>query len=169
MDLKNIINEIETNNEYINWKNKNKETYLVHIFKMIDDKNKNEIQVGYYNKENKMITTFVFNEKTREINQNPESEAYREKETHIEKLNLDDVKIDFVVLMNKIENLRKSKYKEHLPNKSFFILQNINNETIWNFTIIAKTLNIVNIKINANNGNVIEDKLTSIFDFKVDK
>ena len=169
MNIKNIINEIETNKEFIDWKNENKDSYLVHIFKMIDENNKDEVQVGYYNKENKMITTFVYNEKTKEIKQNPESETFRKSETHIDELNLEDVKIDFVVIMNKIEQIRTSKYSEHLPSKSFFILQKIDNQTLWNFTIIAKTLNIVNIKIDANNGNIIEDKLTSVFDFKVDK
>ena len=166
MDLKNIIKNINENEEFINWKNENKDSYLVHIFKMIDDNNKDEVQVGFYNKEDKMITTFIYNEKTKEIKKNPESEAYREKETHIDELNLDEIKIDFAVIMSKIEKIRLSKYSEHVPTKSFFILQKIDNQTLWNFTIIAKTLNIVNIKIDATNGEIIEDKLTSIFDFK---
>jgi hypothetical protein len=167
MDIKTILNEIENNDLFLSWKEDNRDVYLVHIFKMLDQQNKEEIQIGYYNPSNALITTFIFNEKTKEISKNPESEAYREKETHIDKLNLNDIKINFAVIMQKIEKLRNEKYNQHPVEKSFFILQTIDNKPLWNFTIISKTLNIVNIKISAENGIIIDDKLTSIFDFKV--
>lgn len=169
MDLKNIISLIENNEQYIEWKKNNPETYLVHVFKMLDQPNKDEVQIGYYNKTNKLITTFVLNEKDNEINQNPESETFKETEDHIKELDLNKVEINFATLMNKIEKIRQEKYTSHLPDKTFFILQNIDNQIMWNFTIIAKTLSIVNIKIDATNGNVIDDKLTSVFDFKANQ
>jgi hypothetical protein len=164
MEIKEIIIKIEESEIFQNWKNEN--NYLVHIFKMLDEANKDEFQVGYFNKENKMVTTFVYNKINGEITQNPESETFRKEEKDIEQLNLSNVKLDFAVIMHKIENLRSKKYSQHPVDKSFYILQMLNNKTIWNFTIITKTLSIINIKINAEDGSVIDDNLTSVFDFK---
>ena len=58
MKVKEIISKLEGKKKWTEWKKINYSSSLVHIFKMFDEANKDEIQVGYYNKDD-TITTFI--------------------------------------------------------------------------------------------------------------
>ena len=62
METKTILEKLEASKEFTEWKKDNPDTYLVHFFKMLDKENVNEWQIGFYNSNKRMITTFVFNE-----------------------------------------------------------------------------------------------------------
>lgn len=166
MDIKNIVSDLEKTKEFSEWKENNNGTYLVHLFKMLDKANVDEWQIGYYDKNNRKITTFVYNEETKAITLNPEAEVFKEDETHIEKLDLDKVSLNLLSAMHKAEKLKEDKYSTHPTDKAFLILQKLNIGIVWNFTFITKTFHVLNMKINAENGHILEDKLSSIMEFK---
>ena len=166
MDVKNLLKQLESSEEYKGWKKDNKESYLVHIFKMFDKANVDETQIGYYDKEKHTITTFVLNERSGDVKLNPESEIFKENEKHIEALELEKVDFPLNSVMKKAESFRKEHYAQHLPEKAFLILQNIKEGNVWNFTFITKTFHVLNIKMDAMTGNVKDHKLSSIFEFK---
>lgn len=159
MEMKELIEKVEKRENIDN------DYYLVHIFKMMDEANKNEWQIGYYNKANKKVTTYVYNEKEDTVSVNPESEVFRKEDSHINPLNLDDVKIGYDEALKRVKEIREEKYHKHPVQKSFFILQNTGN-IVWNFTFVTKTFNVLNLKLNAENGEIEEENLSSIFDFK---
>ncbi|MEA3514373.1 MAG: hypothetical protein U9R34_02775, partial [Nanoarchaeota archaeon] len=57
---------------------------------------------------------------------------------------------------------REKKYKNELPSRKIFILQNIDIGQIWNVTIVTLTFNTLNLKIDSNTGEVIQHHLTSL-------
>jgi predicted esterase YcpF (UPF0227 family) len=158
-----LLNDDQDFNE---WKNTNSSTYLVHIFKMLDSANKDESQVGFYDKNSKRITTFVVNETLNTVNMNPDSEPFKEDDTPIEELKLDNVGMTIDSTMKKIDELMKEKYSSHPADKRFFLLQKTKDGTIWNFTVVTKTFHVLNVKIDAKEGNILSQKINSIFEFK---
>ncbi|MGM5484992.1 MAG: hypothetical protein ACQEP1_03930 [Nanobdellota archaeon] len=165
MNTKKIIDNLEESEEFKKFKEENPDTYLAHVFKMLDKQNVEEWQIGYYDKSNRKVTTFVYNEKTETIQKNPESETFRKEDSHIKELKKEDINTNLNQAMQKVEKLRNEKYSKHPVEKSFFILQNLGNP-VWNFTLVTKTFNVLNVKVNASSGEVEEDNLSSIFDFK---
>lgn len=82
----------------------------------------------------------------------------------VNELKIEDVKVDLDKAKDKIDDLIKTKYKGEVPNKTIIILQNLE-EVLWNITIIMNSFNILNIKINAVNGDIIEENMGSAFRF----
>lgn len=165
MDIKELIVKIKKSDAYLKWDDKD-ESYLAHIFKMLDEINKNEYQVGFYNLKNRKITTFIFNEELDTIQIHPESETFKETEEHIKKLDLEKVKFSSLEALEKVNKFKEEKYSMHPVDKSFFIVQNLDKGQVWNFTFITKTFHVLNIKIDSEEGNVIEDEINSVFEFK---
>ena len=58
MEIKKIVNKLGQNNEFKEWKKEHYASSLVHIFKMFDEVNKDEWQIGFFNP-NETITSFV--------------------------------------------------------------------------------------------------------------
>lgn len=56
------------------------------------------------------------------------------------------------------------KYQE-IPSKKIFILQQ-KESPIWNITYLTQSLNILNMKINAETGQIIEEKIESAMNFQ---
>jgi uncharacterized protein YpmB len=56
------------------------------------------------------------------------------------------------------------KYQE-IPTKKIFILQQ-KESPIWNITYLTQSLNILNMKINAETGQIIEEKIESAMNFQ---
>jgi hypothetical protein len=56
------------------------------------------------------------------------------------------------------------KYQE-IPSKKIFILQQ-KESPIWNITYLTQSLNILNMKINAETGQIMEEKIESAMNFQ---
>lgn len=157
------IKKIETSPEFEEYKQDNPDAFLVHVFYMLDEANKNSVQVGYYSKAKDRITTFIVEENA--ITKNPEAEVFKEQETIMNPLNLSAVKLGVDKAIEIAENLQKEKYKEHEPVKEIAILQHLPEGQVWNITFVTKAFKTLNIKIDSKTGDVVSDKLVSIMEF----
>jgi len=157
-----IIKKIEASAVFKEWKDLNKDYYLVHAFLMIDPSIKEEWQIGYYSRKKDKIVTFVVN---KEITKNPEEKVFK-KSGMVKKLDMSKVKIPYEKALKTAEKFQKEHYKAHDTEKKIIILQNLE-EQIWNLTFISKAFSTLNIKINAENGKVLSHNLTNLF--SVDK
>lgn len=157
MEVKKEIAKLEASDIFRKWK-KTKDAYLVHIFLGNDS---TAAQVGYYCKEDDMLSTFVIDGEN--IKQLSDSEALKEKEHIIKKLDLNKVKVEFAEAKKKAENVLKEKFPKEDVFKWIFILQNLDTE-LWNITGIAKNFNTVNIKIDAINGKLLSTDCFSLKD-----
>ena len=164
MELKQAFDKLILSLNFKNWKKENKDTYFSYAFR-IPQEMPNEWQLGFYNKANDRITTFVMNGE--DISIRPEEEVFKKEGMKVYEVNLDKVKITFENAMDKASEFQADNYPKDKSLKTIAILQNIDKfGIIWNITYITEAFNTLNMKIDASNGKVIEHNLTSIISFR---
>lgn len=160
MELKEIYKKLTESGDFKQWKDKNPKTYLVHFFK-VEEENRGEWQMGYYDKEKDRITTFLV---TEQIGIIPEQEVYKEKKV-IKKLDISKIKIDEEKAFTAVEEVIGKNYKGEFPIKKIIIIQNLGRGAIWNITFLIRSFKTLNFKINAETGKVLSHELNSLMDF----
>ena len=164
MDLKPALKKLEENPDFKRWHNKNKTTYFSYAFK-IPQEMPNEWQLGFYNKKNDKITTFVINGDNIKIR--PEEEIFKKEETNVNEVKLDKVKLTFDDVIAKANEFQRKNFPKDKCIKTIAILQNIFEfGNIWNITYITESFNTLNMKIDASTGKVLDHKLSSILSFR---
>ncbi len=82
----------------------------------------------------------------------------------IKKLDINKIKIK---VEEAIEIARKAlKAHNDETDKRIILLQNINSKAVWNLTLLTKHMNIMNIKVDSENGKIIGKSFQSIFKLK---
>lgn len=158
---------LENSKEYKEMKKEHPKAYLAHAFRMKDGEKLSEWQLGYYIfKDDKMITFFMLDE----IKVSPESEIFKKPDAKILRLDPEKVQTTMESALETSDQLIKDKYKGQIPQKTVVILQDLPNiGHVWNITHVTMQMCTLNIKISTESGEVVRDKLTNIFDFKVDE
>jgi len=159
MEIKEIIENLEKTKEFKDYKKENEFSFLTHIFHMDDPANKDDFQVGYYNKDD-TITTFIISKD--QVKVMPEAEIFKKPDAKIKKLDLDEVKISIEQSDKISKDILEKKYKQETPSKRILILQNIEEGLIYNITFITQTSSMINIKIDAKTGEVIHESITPL-------
>ena len=126
----------------------------------LEDLDKSDWQIDFYNKNTDTITTYVVST-TIEVTDN--SEVFKEENTRIEELKLNDIKVDLNDLKNKLQEILDTR--QETPVKITIILQHIK-IPMWNIIYITKKFNLLNIKIDARDGKVIEEKIVPLLSFE---
>lgn len=163
MEFKKALSKLEESHEFKKWREKNKDDYFSYAFCELND-TESSWQIGYYNKNNDKITTFIVNE---EIKIMPQAEVFKKPDMKVNKINLNKVKLTFAEIIDKASEFQKEKYPREKSDKIIAILQNLEEfGNIWNITSITKSLKTLNIKLNVEDGKVLEHKLSSIFEFR---
>jgi len=157
-DIEDILKGVQETKEFNTWIRENNNSYLCSVFRLSEDNS--NWQIDYYNPETKMITSFLKEKNVVVIN----TDKIFGKNHTINELKIENVRIDITKAMESINTLLKDKYKSESPYKSIVILQDLQ-ETLWNITLIMQSLNILNIRISATTGIVLEEKMSSIFSF----
>lgn len=160
MDFKTALKKLKNSSEFKNWISKNKKSYLTYAFIMIENSEKSEWQIGYYNKKLDNVTVFTINDN---IKVNPEQDILKKPGTAVKKINLKDVKFGLDDVLKKAQTIKEKKYSKELVTKTIAILQNIELGQLWNITLITSSLNTINIKIDAKTGKTIKHELISLF------
>ena len=164
MQFKEALKNLESSQEFKEWKKKNTEDYLVHGFATLAGYSDEPFnwQIGYYNKKTDKITPFDVGENV--IIGEP-SDAFKKTDS-IEELDIKKVKISLAEAIKKAEHKQKEEYSRQTPMKIFCVIQNYEKyREIWNITLITTTMNTLNIKINPSTGKIVEDKLTALMSF----
>ncbi len=164
MEFKEALEKLENSQEI---KKLSEESYLAHGFITLNE-NMEQAQpwnIGYYNKKTDKIATFAVTEHV--IEELGEEDVFKEPGTEVDKLDTDKVG---KTLSDAVEITKKTveeKYKAQIPTKVLVLIQNIKDVGIvWNVTIVTKQLNTLNIKIDAETGEIKEEKLTSLLQYK---
>lgn len=156
-NFKEIQKEIEETSIFQKWKKEHSEAYLVHFF-LMDEK---EVQVGYYSEKTDAMTTFVI---SAEITKTEDKEIFRQ-EKKIPALDINAVKITVQEAVQKIDAVQKQKYPIDTVAKKIIVLQTINNIPMYNITFITATFKMINFRLDAATGDVLEEKVQPIMDF----
>jgi len=138
------------------WKKKHKDSYLCSCFNARDGVNDAFWNFDFYNKNDRITTFGVANE----IIVNENQEIFKKDKEKIAEICLDDVKIKLDKAIELIEKPEGEKF-----NKIISILQ-FKDILMWNITMISESFNILNVKINAVNGEEIYSNLGSVMDYR---
>lgn len=164
METKNKIKELEQKKEFMEWKEKNKEAILSFVLRIIEEPPNDEWQIGFYNIPKNNITTFVL--KGTQLTINPDEEIFKKEEQLVKELQLEKVKIGLVDAAKIAQDYQKKEYPSEMPTKVISILQHLTEfGNVWNFSFVSRTFNTLNIKINTENGKVIDHSISKIFEF----
>jgi hypothetical protein len=165
MSIKTAVEKLESHAEFLKWKEGHKDAYLSYAFTVLEDDKGIEWQIGFFNSASDKITAFTF--KGDDIVICADEDAFKKEESKILELDMNKVKINVDNAINNAEEFQKKKYPNEVSTKAIVILQNLAKEgLVWNITYITKSFNTLNLKINAEDGKVVSDKLSSILDFQ---
>jgi len=137
--------------------------YLASCFKMGDSKiNDVSWQFDFYSLRSRKMTSFQIGETIKvQKDQDVFSQGKPPKE-----LELNKVKIDFDKAISLVNKVKKKRIPDESINKEIIILQAIDGKAVWNITLLTSAFNVMNIRINANSGEIISENNESILKFK---
>ena len=165
MDLKTALKKLEESKDFREWRKKNKNTYLSYVFKIPQEMGTNDWQIGFYDKKKDKITTFVIGGS--DISIRAEEEIFKKEDMKVNEIQINKVKLTFDTAIEKASQFQQKNFPKDNCIKTIAILQNIHQfGNIWNITYITESFNTLNMKINAENGNVLEHNLSSVFSFR---
>ena len=165
MDLKSALKKLEGSKDFKKWKQKNKNNFFSYAFKILQEMNPNDWQLGFYDKKKDKITTFVIDGET--INMRPAEEVFKKEDTKVNEIELDKIKVTFDNAISKADEFQAKNFPNDKSIKTIAILQNISSlGNIWNITYVTGAFNTLNMKINASTGEIVEHNFASILSFR---
>ncbi|HLC62998.1 MAG TPA: hypothetical protein VJJ21_01645 [Candidatus Nanoarchaeia archaeon] len=156
-----ILKKLESSKEFKSWKSDNPGYYLSSLFSTLDKEESLKWQFHYYSKEKDEIVTFNLSP---EITIDPDSEVFKKKDSRIEPLEIQKVKLGVMQALRKIKNLKQ--YSHETFNQKIILLQQFENQPSWNISLITSTYQIINIKLSAISGKVLHESKESLLSFK---
>lgn len=160
--IKDFLKRAEASGEFKSWKESHKHSYLCSAFMIGNDISSKNWQLDFYDKDDDMMTSITEENSSIKLK---EQSVFKKPKDEIKELELGKIKFDLDKAVAKIDSLRKKKFPGETPSQKIFVLQNLDAIT-WNITYINTSFNVLNVKINAINGKIIDKSLTSILGFK---
>ena len=144
--------------KFKSWKSKNKNSYLSSVFLLKDQNVSSGWQFDYYlPKKNKMATFIV----GKDVKFTKDQKIFSTSKK-IDEIDLKDVKFPF----ENVVKLVMPKYKDKRFVKEIIIIQSLNSKLLWNVSLVTSDFNLINIKIDAKTGEIIEETSSSLLQFK---
>ena len=160
MDFHQVLNKLTGHVVFKHWHADHTNYFLAHAFKMLDDANKNEWQIGFYSLQDEQMVTFIVNGAIQKIE---DQEVLKSKQV-IEPLKTQDVALDMHSALQKGQECFNENY-QGIVAKQFFIIQQYDNLPIYNITYFLGSFETVNIKINAKTGEIIKHDRQKLLEF----
>ena len=160
-EIKEAINQLENDTVFKDWRSKNKDSYLCHCFKMMDEANIDDWQIGYYNKNDTIITFMV---SSSGVQKGEESEIFKKPGDNVKELNKDNIKVSYLEALDEASAFAEKNYSKEVITNKILILQNLKLGQVYNITFVTMAMNTINIKIDSSSKEVLEHKLTSLMD-----
>ena len=126
-----------------------------------DDLSKSLWEYNFYSQEDKLTYTFIVDND--EVILKDTGSLMNLKQTP-EELKINNLKLNDKEIIAVTKFFIVKKYNEEKLSKIIISIEN-NNTIIWNVTIVLNNLNIINLKINDTNSEVIQDNKVSPFNF----
>jgi len=146
-----LFDKIKESSTYKEWLTKHEDSFLSHLFCQINSnlEEKGKWELGFYSKKNDKISTFL-----EDFSIKKDDEVFKKPGDQVEELQLDKLSISF----DDAKKVFKEKFPELFPSEQlgdgFVVLQTLKDVTLWNFTLVSKSIKFLNMKINASTGKV---------------
>ena len=148
-----IIDKVRNSEIFKNW---HTDEYLV-SYNLIDDTQ----NVNFYSNRTKKITTFAVSDRI----EMKEDQVFQNEARDLEELDLTTISIDINMAMKQVDKIKNIRIPSDLITKKIIILYQ-EKVPIWNLTYITSNLNVLTVKINAIDGEVINEHLQSVFNMR---
>lgn len=158
------FSELKSNAIFKQWRELHSKSYLTHFFCQLNNtmQQLGLWEVGFFNPESDKITVFT----TTQIK--PEDDVFRKEATQVEELKLQKVKIS----IEKAQDIFKTQWQSFFPKQilgnGFLILQTLEHKATYNFTFITQALAFINLKIDAESGEITDHQTVNVLDKKSD-
>ena len=163
MEFTDAYEELLRSSTYREWRLGHESFYLAHFFAELDPQLRPlNWEIGFYYPDQDAIVTFTVNVG---ILLKPEAQVFREHET-VEKLSLSDIQLSSTDALYKARELQMKQYPQHPPARGIIILQHIPLGVVWNVTFITQSFAALNIKVDAENGEITHHNLMTFFDMR---
>ena len=136
LEFKQALSKLETSEAFKNYQKKNTSSYLTNSLYIY------EWQINYFSPRAQQITTFIVNDKIRKKILEANSKKFPV-------LNRNKIKVD----INRALDISQSQKSEGI---TIIIIQSENSIPIWNISIPTPALKVINIKVSAESGEVLE-------------
>jgi len=157
MDLHHALKTLHASDEY---KGRPQQCFLAHAFVMhLGDAQ--EWQLGYFCEEEDRMLSFAIGET---IDMLPPAEVLK-SDVGIKELDPKLVKVSPADALATAEKTRKQHYPASLPMRTFYIIQHLENATVYNITFITRDFATVNIRVDATSGTVIKHSSAQLIAF----
>lgn len=164
MELKRALERLNKSKEYKDSIKENKDIFFSYALMTIENNETPPWQLGFYDKAADKITTFVIGKN--EIAVQKEDEVFKKPGMEVKPIDIEKAKLKFNEIIKKAEKFKKEEYPKETISKTIAILQNLQGfGTIWNITFMTDSFKTLNLKINAENSEVVHHNLESIMDF----
>src|SRR3989338_2277064 len=164
MELNQAFEKVSKSKEYEDSIKENKDIFFSYELVTIEKNETSPWQLGFYNKSTDKITTFVIGKDETAVQK--EEEVFKKPGMEVKPIDIEKAKLKFNEIIKKAEEFKKEEYPKEAISKTIAILQNLQCfGTIWNITFVTDSFKTLNLKISAENSEVISHNLESIMDF----
>ncbi|HII30347.1 hypothetical protein COT48_02730 [Candidatus Woesearchaeota archaeon CG08_land_8_20_14_0_20_47_9] len=168
MQIKEIIDSVEKDASFKKWRKEYREPFLASVFVMFDKApEKAEWLVGYYNKKNAKVTSFILSGS--KICPKPECETLL-KNQDVLPLETSAIRIDFDEAVKLAGKAAAKSYHGETQMKTIVVLQ-ANKEfgQHWNIAYVTRGFKSINIKLSCKDGKIMQSKINSLIDISPGK
>ncbi len=162
MDLHATLARLTRHPLFKEWHAKNADYFLAHAFVLLDEPNKDVWQIGFYNKQNERMVTFIVEQ---EAIQHTEEQEVLKGAAEIQELKPEDVKFSVDDALQTAQTCMKEHYKGEMPSKQFFIIQHAEGHALFNITFVTHSFKTINIKIDSMTGKILKHNIQSLAEF----
>ena len=161
MEPKETLEHLKESNTFRQWNEKNTDNFFSYALKIIENKSEEPWKLGFYLKSKDKMVSFII--KSDNIEMQNEEEIFKRPETEVKPIKEEKIKVPFKRILKNAEQLQKEKYSKEIISKTIAILQNLKEYgTVWNITFVTLAFKTLNLKINSENGEIIDYNLESL-------
>jgi len=164
MELNQAFEKLKKSKEFRDLNKKTQDIYFSYALIMLENDKSGSWQLGFYHKSTDKMITFIVNKD--EIRMEKEEEIFKKPGMNVNPLEIEKAKISHNEILKKAEGFHKKMYPNELVSKKIAILQNLEERgDIWNITFVMRSFKTLNMKINPENGEIVDHSLDSLMDF----
>lgn len=149
--------------QFQDWKKQNPSAYLSHFYCQLNPQFQpsSPWEIGFYHPDTDQITVFLITETSVQLK--PEDQPFK-KEGRVDELDLEKVKVDFSEVLKVFKKVKAENYSAEVLLNGFLILQKFQDKLMWNLSYATKSMQILNLKLNAENKETISHQLLSFIE-----
>src|SRR3989344_1485997 len=151
LEFKQALSKLHASETFRDYQKKNASSYLTNSLHI------NEWQINYFSPKTHLITSFIINSKIKK-------KTLEAKNQKFPVLNKNKIHIDVEKALSNSVNNASSNELNKSNGVTIIIIQTENSIPVWNISIPTASLKVINIKVSAESGDILEKSEKSIIE-----